>query len=416
MKNKPTSSIIFLFQILFILPIFCLGQIPTQGPTVNLQKQDSVTIVWRTDVPAWGSVEYTDSNGKMISVIKETGKNPLLQHQVTLNHLNPQTDYGYYVLSNSSKGRFKSEWFPFSTAVKKDTPFRFASLSDSRGKTNGVNVEILSKIVQKVIDTKSNLMIFEGDLIGGSVDVPKGILEYDQWKKVVQPYWQSAPIYPGVGSHEATVGSHKIIDRPNGDLVFAQEFTLPQNGPDPYKRIVYSFDYGNSHFISLNSSDSFNRDFDNYRFNKIQLDWLKKDLASTKQLHKFIYFHDPAYPSGTHIGTSLDKYPEARDKFLKLCDEYGVEVLFCGHEHNYDRKNLDHTLNPILHHTIYQVKNGTCGAPMYLKKDAKEIDERNQIVYREVYNYAIVDVDGPKVTVTAYDDEGNQIDRFSYQD
>jgi 3',5'-cyclic-AMP phosphodiesterase len=397
------------------LPVFCYGQIPSQGPAINLVKPDSVTIVWRTAEPAYGSIELTDLHGKTISITKENIDKPSSNHQVTLKNLKPQTNYGYYVLSSSATGWFKSEWIPFATAIKPNAPFRFASLSDSRGKTNGVNVEILSKIIQKVVDAKPNLMIFEGDLIGGSVDEPKGILEYDQWKKVVQPFWQSVPIYPGVGSHEMTVGSHKITDRPNGDLIFAQEFTLPENGPDPYKKIVYSFDYGNCHFISLNSSDSFNQDFDNYRFNQIQLDWLKKDLAATKQLHKFVYFHDPAYPSGTHIGTSLDKYPDDRDKFLKLCDQYGVEILFCGHEHNYDRKNLDNTLNPILHHTIYQVKNGTCGAPIYLKKDAKKVDERNQIVYREVYNYSIVDVDGPKVTVTAYDVDGNKIDQFSYQ-
>ncbi len=398
--------------LVFFLPVLCFGQIPTQGPSINLVTPDSVTIVWRTAEPASGSIELTDRYGKIISLTKENQSKPSLKHQVTIKNLLPEMQYGYTVISDCSSGWFRSEWISFSTAVKQNTSFRFASLSDCRGNENGVNVKVLSKIIEKVSATNPKLIVFEGDLINGVCEIPQALIQYDQWKKVLQPYWQSAPVYPGVGNHENSV---KVDGRQYGEKVFAEEFCVPQNGPKSYKGVAYSFDYGNSHFISLDSNDRSDNFKYNNRFSPEQLEWLEKDLASTHQLHRFICLHDPAYPSGVHIDGSLDQHPQDRDKFLQICDQYNVDILFCGHEHNYDRKNLDSKLNPILHHTLYQVKNGTCGAPIYTKREAKKIDERNQFAYAEVYNFTIIDVAGPKVTVTAYDVDGKQIDQFSYQ-
>ena len=120
--------------------------------------------------------------------------------------------------------------------------------------------------------------------------------------------------------------------------------------------------------------------------------------------------HDPAYPNHAHIKESLDLYPEMRDRFLEICDKYGVKIIFCGHEHNYERRIIDSKLNPKVKGTIYQVKNGTCGAPIY----KGNTDKRGQIIFKESYCYSIVDVNGSNVKVMVNDQDGQLIDRFSY--
>jgi 3',5'-cyclic AMP phosphodiesterase CpdA len=242
-------------------------------------------------------------------------------------------------------------------------------------------------------------------LINGHRNADTCRAQFAQWKETMQPLLESIPVYMGVGSHEMAV---KPTDGLDGDSLFREEFyQVPWNGPDNLKGLVYSFDFGNSHFVML---DSYTR-IANFQVTEDQLEWLEKDLASTNKLHRFVGLHDVPYPNHAHLKSSLNIYPEMLDKFLVLCDKYGVEIIFCGHEHNYERKLINSQLNPKVKGWIYQVKNGTCGAPIY----TGNTDTRNQQAFAESYNYVIVDVKGPHVLVTAYDENGKVLDQFSYK-
>ncbi len=64
-----------------------------------------------------------------------------------------------------------------------------------------------------------------------------------------------------------------------------------------------------------------------------QADWLEKALAESKEDWKICFFHHPLYSSGGRHGSEVDLRSQLEPLFLK----YGVQVVFAGHEHFYER-------------------------------------------------------------------------------
>jgi 3',5'-cyclic AMP phosphodiesterase CpdA len=63
-----------------------------------------------------------------------------------------------------------------------------------------------------------------------------------------------------------------------------------------------------------------------------QLAWLERTLASSDATWKVVGLHHPAYSSGFHGSDE-----QLRDTFVPLFERYGVQVVFSGHEHDYQR-------------------------------------------------------------------------------
>ena len=85
----------------------------------------------------------------------------------------------------------------------------------------------------------------------------------------------------------------------------------------------YRFTKGNVSFYSLNS---------NY-MDKKQVDWLNEKLATDTSEWKIAYFHHPPYSSGAKHGSDKKLREIVEPIFLR----HGVQVVFAGHEHFYER-------------------------------------------------------------------------------
>jgi hypothetical protein len=106
----------------------------------------------------------------------------------------------------------------------------------------------------------------------------------------------------------------------------------------------YSFDYGNAHYLFLDANPHL---FDGVldgpaiyqapqltfpAYPSVLRDWLIHDLDSSSQPWKFVVFHQPAFSSGN--ATVRNNQMRAVAKFL---EDHGVNMVFNGHEHNYQR-------------------------------------------------------------------------------
>lgn len=109
----------------------------------------------------------------------------------------------------------------------------------------------------------------------------------------------------------ATLGNH---DRSNQR--FYKLFNM--NGEE-----FYRFEKGGVAFYSLNS---------NY-MDKRQVKWLEDELAKDTSAWKIAFFHHPPYSSGGKHGSSSGLRKVVEPIFLK----YGVNAVFAGHEHFYER-------------------------------------------------------------------------------
>jgi predicted phosphodiesterase len=63
-----------------------------------------------------------------------------------------------------------------------------------------------------------------------------------------------------------------------------------------------------------------------------QLQWLEKELTASGSDWKIVFFHHPLYSSGMH-GSDIQLRAQLEPLFLK----HGVDVVFSGHEHFYER-------------------------------------------------------------------------------
>ncbi|HKQ99118.1 MAG TPA: metallophosphoesterase [Pyrinomonadaceae bacterium] len=109
----------------------------------------------------------------------------------------------------------------------------------------------------------------------------------------------------------ATLGNHD-----ESNQRFYEYFNM--NGEEYYR-----FTKGNVSFYSLNS---------NY-MDKKQLTWLEGQLAKDTSEWKICFFHHPPYSSGGKHGSSTELREVVEPIFLK----YGVNAVFAGHEHFYER-------------------------------------------------------------------------------
>jgi predicted phosphodiesterase len=139
------------------------------------------------------------------------------------------------------------------------------------------------------------------DLYGGSNPS-------DYQSKFEQPYKGLLDV--GVKFY-AVLGNH---DNPNER--FYKSFNM--NG-----QLYYTYKKSNVRFFALDS---------NY-MNPQQLLWLEKELQNAGSDWKICYFHHPLYSSGAFHGPSTELRLLLEPLFIK----YGVQVVFAGHEHVYER-------------------------------------------------------------------------------
>jgi predicted phosphodiesterase len=137
------------------------------------------------------------------------------------------------------------------------------------------------------------------------------------------------PVYPAPGNHEY---------KTDGGLPYVHVFDLFENilREEDHER-YYSFDYGNVHFVSLDSNRRsllphlLDENSEDVSSDDDMLDWLRQDLQASDAPWKIAYFHHTPYSSG-HRQNEL-----MREHVLPLLDQYGVDLVLAGHEHHYER-------------------------------------------------------------------------------
>ena len=85
----------------------------------------------------------------------------------------------------------------------------------------------------------------------------------------------------------------------------------------------YTYTRNNVRFLVLDS---------NYLDSR-QLEWLERALRDAQEAWKIAYFHHPLYSDGGRHGSEV----ELRVKLEPLFVKYGVNVVYSGHDHIYER-------------------------------------------------------------------------------
>jgi hypothetical protein len=105
------------------------------------------------------------------------------------------------------------------------------------------------------------------------------------------------------------------------------------NHDDPNQRYYKPFGMGGQRFYSYQKPDVRFFVLDSNYMDKDQQAWLEKELAASTSKWKIAYFHHPLYSTGARHGSEVDLRTIVEPLFIK----YGVNVVFAGHEHFYER-------------------------------------------------------------------------------
>jgi hypothetical protein len=192
-------------------------------------------------------------------------------------------------------------WAQDSTLPLKSGSVRFDVIGDM-GTGDAPQYEVAQRMLEFHQKFPFTFVIMVGDNIYG------GKSPADLQKKFEVPY---KPLLDAGVQFYAALGNHDDTNER-----FYKYFNM--NGQQ-----YYSFKKGNVHFFALDSD----------YLDPKQLAWLEKELANAGTDWKICFFHHPLYSSGAFHGSSTELRTVLEPIFLK----YGVQVVFAGHEHVYER-------------------------------------------------------------------------------
>ncbi len=191
---------------------------------------------------------------------------------------------------------------PFSlTLPNKEGAVRFLVIGDTGTGTDKQNE--LAKVMLRYRQTfPFEFVLMLGDNMYGS---EKAVDYKQKFENVYRPLLdQKVKFYAALGNHD------------DSNQRFYEFFNM--EGQEYYR-----FKKGNVSFYSLNS---------NY-MDKKQVDWFNDELAKDTSPWKIAYFHHPPYSSGGAHGSDTKLRQIVEPIFVK----HGVNVVFAGHEHFYER-------------------------------------------------------------------------------
>ena len=260
--------------------------------------------------------------------------------------LDANTEYEYKIGIKGSTDEINhwSKTYTFKTSPANVTDFSFIAVGDTQG-YSWDELKYARAAYNEAFQAVSNpaFIVHTGDVadLGGMRNL------WNLYFKALGDYGTSTPLFATIGNHDTWFTQTTSYPKNDGNLYFDYHFNHPNNGGtaalDSSKleglnnqnliylsqnadETIYSYNYGDVHFISLNSGS-----YDNYNDSamlRAQYDWLKADLEANKDAKWTIIFqHQPVYH---RLGGTNDR---GNGIYNDLIEEYGVDLVIQGHSH-----------------------------------------------------------------------------------
>ncbi|MEX1136536.1 MAG: metallophosphoesterase [Balneolales bacterium] len=354
-------------------------------PYLQFATESEISLLWETTHPATSTVLYGKSRydiGEAILDKKVEEKSHNTMHEIMLDSLDTGANYFYQVISVTETGDIlKTDILPFKTAPKEKTPFAFTVFSDSQS-----NPEIWKKITNQALRERPDFALHAGDLVG--LGYRKNEWIYDFFAPSYN-FMKQVPVYTTLGNHE------------HDAAYYYQYFKNPV--PEHY----YSFTYGNAEFFLIDTNQY-------QEPGTLMYHWLEHALASSDAVWKMVIMHHPPYTSeendygDTHFERSRQGDAEAKG-LIPLFENYGVDIVFYGHIHMYERTWPILNDEPVDKDGVIYINTGGSGGRLEQAAPTRAWFT-NKV--RTAYHFAYVAIQGETLQYQAIDDEGQVFDQF----
>lgn len=361
----------------------------TAGPYLNTVFEDGINILWETDRPAKGKVfwgtELPYSDSLEIDVAQR-------MHKVTLENLETDFAYFYSIKSESGNGEIiESGNLTFRTAPGKGEPISFAVVGDTEARPF-----VNDRIAKLIWEERPDFLMLVGDLTDGGQKNHRWQWTHEYFLGMNQ-LSSRIPVLPASGNGE-------------GDRVWYDHYHHLPDDSKPY----YSYRHGDAEFFMLDTNMG-HRERVDPDFRKKQREWLDRALAESTAKWKFAGHHHPTYSSDEDdYGDAMREQSEngdlrVRNDFVDIYEKHGVDVVFFGHLHSYERTHgiKDGKVNN--QQGVLYVQTGGGGG-----NHEKPSPTRNWFTRKVFsdYHYTMVNVVDNTLTITVTDAEGRMRDQF----
>ncbi|MEN9582070.1 MAG: hypothetical protein RL641_24 [Candidatus Parcubacteria bacterium] len=316
----------------------------TSGPTTGSTTTSGATISWATNVASTSQVKYATSTALLTSspTLTTLNSSAVTSHIVTLSGLTANTTYYYQVVSTTG------------TTVT-STPASFTTTATSGGGTDPIiyaagdiangccgdgltaNWMLAHMTGVQAILTLGDNAYNAGTFGNTSSACNGGSFPCGEFWTKFNPSWGNAALIalmrPSPGNHEyGTSNAQGYWD------YFHTNKGLNIGAQNQY---WYSYNVGNWHIVSLNSSNECSPV--SCASNSAQAQWLQADLQANQTACSIAYWHHPRFSSSPTHGSSTAVQP-----LWDVFQSNGGDIMLNGHVHNYERfapQNGDGTAN-----------------------------------------------------------------------
>ena len=303
---------------------------------ITADSTTSRTIMWQSgSLQKDAKVEYRLKGSEKVQSAAATGeefrdnKTTTYIYTAVLEYLTPGTAYEYRVGFDNNF----NEWQSLKTA--KGTNFKALIFPDSQSDGYG-EWQKLAQDAYKVNKT-AQFFINMGDLVDNGEDHK----QWNAWFDAVKDIVDVIPVAPVMGNHE----TYNLAWKMRMPVAYLHLFNLPQQGvEEAYKNQYYSFDYGDVHFVVLNTQLVEMGEFQP-ELQAVQQAWFKADMAKTAKKWKVVLMHkDPLqYAFATRPQPREEGFSDEGKEWMPLFDKYGIDAVISAHLHTY--RNRGHIKN-----------------------------------------------------------------------
>lgn len=424
-----------LYKLLLVMACLAIAVIPVlaqqvvRGPYLQIGSSSSIIVRWRTDVATDSRVRYGTSQGSLIDAAEDTRQTK--EHELTLAGLSANTMYYYSIGTSSTSlaGGDAAHFFVTSPSSGSGKPTRIWILGDS-GTANSSSRAVRDAYYDFTGSRHTDLWLMLGDNAyskGKDEEYQAAVFE-NMYEKMLR----KSVLWPTLGNHDDGASSTP------GPYPYYDIFSLPKNGEAgglaSGTEAYYSFDYGDIHFICLNSATN-----DLRSSSSAMWVWLEEDIAANDKSWTIAFWHHPPYTKGSHDSDSDSELKEMRARAVPLLEEGGVDLVLSGHSHSYERSFLvdSHygksgslsndmiidagdgrddgdgsyrkgTLGPGAHEGSIYLVNGSSG-----KTSGGSLDHPIMVHSYKELGSVVLDIDGNRLDATFINDKGVRRDYFS---
>ena len=322
------------------------------------------------------------------------------QHSYTITGLQPDTKYYYQVTDTSVTACVYGQGSFITAPADNATSIRFIGQGDSRSQPFALDnlMQALTTFYSQPGNADyQRFAIHNGDWVSTDGESYWTSQWFDPTKKDIVAYTANTPIDGVKGNHDNASGYSttfpKYFPFPYPAATLKAGTGSGTTTPAAYNNLYWSMDYGPVHITFVD-------EYSDFTTGSPQYTWLVNDLATTSKPWKFLVYHEPAYSAGSDGDNTKAQNLET------LITQYGVDLVFAGHSHNYARTgayNLTQAQGDKIALNVPHITSGGGGAPVYQPDMTNTHSKYPHVITAwPAYEFVTFDIKGSTLTMTAY--------------